>query len=98
MSVFESELDRCFFSFEPGGPLAVFPYDQDRRGVENGGVRTAENTNQQDDHKVTDAVAAKQDQCKQRKHYSQLCGDGTVQCLNDGVIDHLFVFDATING
>lgn len=95
VSFFVVKLYGCFFvSLEPVFPFAVFPDNQDGSCVENGGVGSAENTHQQNDYEVTSAVAAKKDKGEERQHNGQLCGDGAIQSLYDGMIDHGFVVNA----
>ncbi len=59
---------RFFLFAEPGFPFLILPHHQDGGGVEDGRIRTAEDTHQQDDHEVADAIAAKQRQRKEREH------------------------------
>ena len=75
------------FAFEPVFPFAVFPHDEDGGGVEDGRVGSAENTHEQDDHEVADAVTAEERQREQREHDGQLGIDRTIQRLHDGVVD-----------
>ena len=57
---------------DPIAPLSVFPNHEDRGGIEDRRVSTAENANQQDDDKVPDGLASKQSQREQGEHDDQL--------------------------
>ena len=43
---------------EPVFPFLVFSYHQNGGGIEDGGIGPTENTNEQDDHEMTDAFSA----------------------------------------
>src|SRR6185503_693900 len=82
---------------KPIFPLSIFPNNEQGCGIENGGVGTAENAHEQNDHEMTDAFATKESQSKQGEHHCQLCINRTVQCLNDGVIDQRLISNAAVN-
>ena len=86
-----------FWLAEPGLPFMVFPYNQNRCSIEDGWVGSAENTHQQDDHKMPNAIAAEQGKGEQSEHNSQLRVDRAIQSLDNGVVDQCFVRDTAID-
>ncbi len=75
----------------------VLPDNQNWGSIEDRRIRTAENTNQENDHEVTDGVAAKQGKGKQGEHHGELGVDRAIKRLHDGMVDHLFIFDAAVD-